>query len=380
MTDTAIDDAVASYLNSLRTELADLPPAEVEEILDDVGPHLTEVAQELGDDDLPRRLAERLGAPAQYAAELRAAAGYPARPAGEAPLPVRVPAGGLRLALVLLVAATALAPLSLVLLERGGAAVLALLSVVALAALSLAIVLRRGGVRAFAELPEARWLRARAPGGAVAEYGRLLQPGWWLVRAGLGALLLVALFGAHPAGLLLLLIAVPLVLVSVWLGRRSQADRRWLWAVLPINAFAVAAGLLLADRVPNTELTYVDFGEALPSAEIPDRPAVPVPVPAFGNVFPFDANGNPLTGVFLYDENGRPISPAFPAGDCLPAGRVPVPANQYPQPVYRLDRTGACVPSPDAPTLSRPPTAAQPTTAPPTTAPPAAPPAPTPTG
>src|SRR4030081_3511091 len=69
--------AVRVYLARVRSALTDLPPAEVEEILEDVRPHLTEIAGELGADTRVEALIEQLGTPEAYAAELRAAGDYP---------------------------------------------------------------------------------------------------------------------------------------------------------------------------------------------------------------------------------------------------------------------------------------------------------------
>lgn len=165
------------------------------------------------------------------------------------------------------------------------------------------------------------------------------------IRAGRPA----AAFGIRPSAVLLVLLTVPLLLGSVWLGRRTKADRRWLWAVLPLNVFAMVVGLIVLDMVPVERVTYVDFGDRGPAA-------VTVPVPAFGNVYPFDANGRPLSGVYLYDENGQPIISHYPVSECMPTGRVPVPANQFPQPVYEYDRSGECVPRSGVPTPSQLPT------------------------
>lgn len=63
---------VAHYVARVRTALADLPPAARDELLEDLPEHLAEVAAE-GEGPL----ADRLGPPAAYAAELRAAAGTP---------------------------------------------------------------------------------------------------------------------------------------------------------------------------------------------------------------------------------------------------------------------------------------------------------------
>lgn len=63
---------VADYVARVRTALADLPPAARDELLEDLPEHLAEVAAE-GEGPL----ADRLGPPAAYAEELRAAAGTP---------------------------------------------------------------------------------------------------------------------------------------------------------------------------------------------------------------------------------------------------------------------------------------------------------------
>ncbi len=332
MADIGTESAVASYLASVRSALDDLPAAEVGEILDDVGPHVAEVAAELGPDDQPAKLHERLGPPQRYAAELRAAAGYPP-PTGATPTPAEPnPTGRLRLALWLLVAATTLVPL-LALAEgsEDGLLMLALLAA-PVAGLSLYLVLHGpGGIAAMAELPEVRWLRDRNPGGVVAEYGYLFQPGWWLVRAGLAAILLVHVVGSGSV-LAVLLLTVPLAVGSAWVGRRSRADRRWLWAVLPLNAFAVVFGLVALGSGTLGSIGYTSGG------------SYPVPSePRFGNVYPYDSNGRPLTGVYLYDETGRPITTEYSLSYCAPTGQAPVPANRYPQPEYDYDSDGDCV-------------------------------------
>jgi hypothetical protein len=172
----------------------------------------------------------------------------------------------------------------------------------------------------------------------VAEYARLFQPGWWLIRAGIAAMLI-----GYSAGLLLVAaLLIPLALGSAWLGRRSQADRRWLWAVLPLNAFALAVALLMWDR-----------GAFVTSGSVVYTPSTGA---TFGNVYPYDSNGRPLTGVFLYDEQGQPITSPYGPADagCLPPGSVPMPANQFPQPEYSYGPNGECVLVSVTPTQLRP--------------------------
>ncbi|HEY0696218.1 MAG TPA: hypothetical protein VGD43_00230, partial [Micromonospora sp.] len=76
---TAREQEIARYVGEVRRELADLPPETRDELLEDLPEHLTEVAAEA---DGP--LADRLGTPQAYAAELRTAAGFgpPAEPPG----------------------------------------------------------------------------------------------------------------------------------------------------------------------------------------------------------------------------------------------------------------------------------------------------------
>ena len=59
---------IAAYAAAIRAELAGLAPAERDTLLEDLEDHLAEVAAESG-----APLAERLGPPAAYAAELVAA-------------------------------------------------------------------------------------------------------------------------------------------------------------------------------------------------------------------------------------------------------------------------------------------------------------------
>lgn len=349
MTDIGTQDAVASYLASVREALSDLPEPEVDDILDDVGPHVAEVAQELSQDDsdereLAQRLAERLGEPEQYATELRAAGGYPPRPAAQVvPKPSRALP---RLALLLLAVATVLPVFAVI--ADGGASPVLLLFAVLFAALSLAIAARLpGGVGELATLREVRWFLARRPGEGTRSYARLLQHGWWLIRGGIAALLLMMAFGGGHV-LLLMLFTIPLAIGSAWLGLRSQADRRWLWVVLPLNFFAVAIALLAIDRLDYNGPQSVGIVEE----------------PAFRNIYPYDSTGKPLTGVYLYDEEGRPLVPQLDpfTSECAPLEEPGRPGNQYPKPMYVFDKFAGCVllssvPPPVTPPAPAPPSA-----------------------
>ena len=69
------DAEVLAYARDVRAELADVPAERLAELLDDLEEHLVEVAGEGGEP-----LTVRLGPPAEYAAELRRAAGLTGAP------------------------------------------------------------------------------------------------------------------------------------------------------------------------------------------------------------------------------------------------------------------------------------------------------------
>ena len=89
-TDTPI--TAAAYADLVRAELTDLPPDDLASMVEGLDAHLAEIAA-----DGPADLVTALGAPTTYAAELRSAAGLPAkaRPTFTPPAPP-VPAAGRR--------------------------------------------------------------------------------------------------------------------------------------------------------------------------------------------------------------------------------------------------------------------------------------------
>jgi hypothetical protein len=79
MTAIALTPEGEAFLARVRDELADLPPDERDELLEDIESHLAEVAGEGG-----VGLAARLGSAEEFAQELRNSAGLPPRAAGRA--------------------------------------------------------------------------------------------------------------------------------------------------------------------------------------------------------------------------------------------------------------------------------------------------------
>jgi hypothetical protein len=312
---------VQEYLNRMRTALADLPTAEVREIMEDAGSHVAEIAGELGEEFSSAALEKRLGTPEVYAQELRTAAGYPAAAPARAALKPRLGARFAFWSLVFgtLVAVAVGADTWGFLRGSPGPTLLVALCLV----ISLVLVFRRGAdVREVADLPEALVVRSalaqaqEAGNGKWLAYLRSLQPGWWLVRAAL--IVLLGFLTREALGLVLLAIAAA---VSVHAGPKAKSDRRWLWVSLPASGFAAGAVLLV--------LGYVSSGGMWRSAADPYTATYYNPPPSSpSNIYVFDQNGKPLTDVFLYDENGQPIDSPFYGCD----GHQDDVNNKYPRP------------------------------------------------
>lgn len=376
-----------AYLAGLRVALADLPEAEVAEILDDVGAHLADVVADIrsgGAEADPAALTARLGTPTDYAAELRAAAGYPPRPPVDDAARRGVVAA--RLAVIGLVGSTLLATAAV----AGGDPTTLLFALLA-GLVALPAVLRDGpGMASVAALPEVRRFLGSAPapesgGGRIAGFGAALQPAWWLLRAVVASLLVVAAFGVRGGIVPVVLIGLVAVPVSVWLGGRSRQDRRLLWAVVPLNAFAAAMTFVSVVVLGSGVFGSSAFGYGL--AE-PTNYAGPPSVRPEGlwegdrqilDIRPVDSAGVPLTGVYLFGQDGRPLNTDGRCGYGYDLGEpTPDPARPYPRGVREPDpQTGRCVTAPPAPLVVAVPA---PTSAPPAPTPAAGtpPPAPTP--
>lgn len=255
MSTPVIESPTATYLAAVGAALADLPAADRADLLDDVAQHLAEVAAETD-----ASLSSTLGSPAAYAADLRAAAGLPE------PIP--------------------------------GSA-------------------RVGAPTAFSRLASHRATKA------TTAFVRSLRPAWWVLRGILvgGALVLpwhrsTVLIRPRASSVAELTVAVVLcVAVSVGLGRGlPRLARPWRVIGVAVNIAAVVGALLvftdlqhrLSDEVrraayPAAQPVYVTQNTPTP-ASLAD------PSGLIYNIYPFDAQGRPLTGVQLLDQDGRPIN------------------------------------------------------------------------
>jgi hypothetical protein len=222
----------------VRKALADLPEEEVAEIVDDVAEHLEQVTAELGGDPSKGALEQRLATPEQYAAALRAAAGFPEPGAGSAR---RVPPLRMLRFLVTWIArgGMAVASVGLLLMFADGlplAATYLLGCAIVVTALAEWMLARRRSVdpiSALRELPDAQRLesglealRARPLGAATVDFAVSLRPAWWLLRAWVGFRLFMFALGAQlafpaPRTPVAVVVLAAAVVASVWLGRRT---------------------------------------------------------------------------------------------------------------------------------------------------------------
>lgn len=246
-------EEIEHYVEAVREALADLPQSQRDELLEDLPAHLMEAAAED-----PTPLVDRLGWPADYAAELRAAVA-PAMAVGR-------PTWSDRWAARWEVALGRLRRLD----GRVGPLI---------------------GYERFSD------------------FARLLLPAWWVLRGYLAAMLVVTLLdrqgsigllprlgGSTLAGLVIL---AGFVAGSIWLAHRSSGLRRWqrralylTTAVLILVGIAGLAGIDANSR----------WGWPGPAVYISDNPYEHVE-----DVFVVDEDGQVLTNVRLLDQDGDPI-------------------------------------------------------------------------
>lgn len=312
--------AVATYVAAVREALGDLPADELAEIAEDVRDHLDHIAAEYGDDVTVGILIDRLGAPAAYAAELRAAAGLPE----PAPAPAPPHTGFMRRLVRFLVAFfgwSAVGLLALAFVDTlfglsGAPAVFGVPAIVAaIIAVAGALLLVTGQDDPMTELRQVptapllaqveEWVRGMPWGRPAIELVVSLRPAWWLARAAALALIAAYVAGSISFGLAVFLAAV---IGSVWLGRRTAAGEvhgPGLVAVQAANAALAIGGLVIAATAigySGERVQYVDGGYDYSGPGFYDSNGMPIT-----NIFPYGADGTLLENVRLYDQDGNPI-------------------------------------------------------------------------
>ena len=264
-------EEITAYVEAVRAALSGLPEATRDELLEDLPEHLAEVA---ADDVGP--LADRLGPPAVYAAELLASAGF----VGGFPDP---PARTDR---------------------------------IAEARAAIADWLREIDARTGPLFGAAR----------ASEFLLLLRPAWWVLRGYLAAMVVAWVLdsSAQPMGVLpriggsdlvALVLLAGGILASIWLGRRSRqttnGPRYALWAGNAVLVLVALAGFNHVDG-RSRDVFYDDANYTDPYGHVRD-------------VFVYDEQGRLIQGARLFDQDGQPIRLGSPY--CLDeAAQTDIPA------------------------------------------------------
>jgi hypothetical protein len=236
-----LSPAAAAYLAELERELADIPHEERADLLEEVEASLVDA----GDDPVAH-----LGTPARFAAELRASAGLPPRPAQ--PIAPKEP---------------------------------------------LWTRLKRN--------PHAR---------AAAATARELAPIWWLLRGVIVTALLTVGVGRHyreivpvltgePAIDVFLLALIPAASVAIGLvGRRHR---------FPLRPVGIAINLALAGCLVFAPALLDEINGRTDVVFVQSTPPPPAGLANSGvplqNVYAYDRHGRLLHDVRLYDQNGKPM-------------------------------------------------------------------------
>jgi hypothetical protein len=135
------------------------------------------------------------------------------------------------------------------------------------------------------------------------------QPVWWVARGMVGGGGFFALFGA---GAVTVVGALAGAAVSVWIGRRTQQDRRWLWYVVPLNVVAtvavpagLAASFILGSNGPFTFSNGDDYRAG--SSGYNYQNGLTLDGEQITNLYPFDEQGRQVK-VRLYTQSGVPLN------------------------------------------------------------------------
>ncbi|MGW7682559.1 DUF1700 domain-containing protein [Kribbella sp. NPDC054772] len=314
---STLTGAVAIYLAQVRAELSDLPPGELEDVLEDVSGHLTEVAAEFGTEPTVTDLQERLGTPRQYADQLRTAAGYPARPAPVSQGHADAGRKALGWGLIAATVGPFFIAIGIFAWSRDETAFFGMLGfgVLFVAAFLGIRALRGNDPRIVLDTPRGErgaeairgWID-QIPPHIRRELLTIGQPVWWVARGVIGAGGFFALFGAASVTVVG---AVAGAAVSIWIGRRTQQDRRWLWYVVPLNVVAaIAVPSFLAAAYAGQSFgflnNYNDY-RGRTSHYNPPSNGLTLNGTEVTNIYPFDAQGKQVP-VRLYDQEGNPIS------------------------------------------------------------------------
>ena len=243
------DERATLFAAAVRERLSDLPPEELDELLDGLQA------------DLADRLAdgEELGDPEAYAEELRQAAGLPERePDAE--------------------------PRKITLAERLDR-----------------IEARLGS-----------WAEHTPIRRGIRDFVLSLRPLWWVLRgvaiaAVIGSFAGVSRVYQVATSFPFLLLVLVCIVVSVQWGRGAWAPKRWLvWVRRGVSALAILALLPVTGAVWNDLASASSY--EVDSMTAPYQPGLTLDGTEIGNIFAYDCNGKPIDGVQLFTRDGKPLT------------------------------------------------------------------------
>ncbi|HEY0217815.1 MAG TPA: hypothetical protein VGC57_15605 [Cellulomonas sp.] len=260
---------VSQYAARVREHLVGMTAEQVDDLTDgleaDLADALADGLQDGADGAGPVDLVARFGEPADYARELRVAAGLPEPEPG----PTRRPRLTRRVS------------------DR--------------------LSRQRGRVLA--------WLATQSWWPGLRDFLVSVRAIWWLARAWVAFQVVLTFTGGSrgwvPTDLGRLVLLLVLVVVSVQWGRRRWLPRRAHW--LPVAGSVAAVVLMLPAVITaydqsyryRTEVQYIDSGSATGLPAPTD--GVWVDGMQVSNLFVYDAEGNPLDDVQIYDDRGRAV-------------------------------------------------------------------------
>ncbi|MBC9927152.1 MULTISPECIES: hypothetical protein [unclassified Leucobacter] len=227
--------AALAFIEEIRRQCADLPAEEIDELTDGLGADLVDRLCEGAD----------LGDPAEYAAELRAAAGLP-------------PKGN----------------------EK-----------------------KRASLRDAWSAAQ-RWWVATPRRRGVADFMVTLTPVWWVARGLMVGLVFTVLF--RGLGLLTLLLTAAAVVISVQWGRGRWQPNGFI--VFLRRASSVGAVIALVPASFMMLGSWFAIGGQAEASEPWVQPGLVADGVPVENVFAYDCAGNPIDGVQLFDAEGQPLN------------------------------------------------------------------------
>ncbi|GAA1599564.1 hypothetical protein GCM10009804_65220 [Kribbella hippodromi] len=382
---STLTGAGAVYLAQVRAELSDLPAGELEDVVQDVSGHLTEVAAEFGAEPTLADLQQRLGTPRQYANELRTSAGYPPRSPAISQSQLSAGWNALRWGAVAGTVGPFFIAVAIFAWSRNETAFFGVLGLgVLFGAAFLGVQALQGNdPRIVLDTPQGArgatsvrgWID-QIPPHIRHELVTIGQPVWWVTRGVIGAGGFFALFGANSVTVVG---AIAGAAVSIWIGRKTQQDRRWLWYVVPLNvAAAIAVPSFLAAAYSGASFgflkNYNDFrGHPATTGRAQSVDGLMLNGVTISNIYPFDAQGKQVS-VRLYDQDGNPIDLDLQnCANAFGSGRRET-GNVFPQAVVMPDSGGYAGPdnckdstkAPFAPPTALKPTAVRPSAGRPT--------------